>query len=356
MVVRDSILFWLLGVILALAFLVAIKSVLLPFVVAIIAAYFLDPAADRLEDAGFSRTWATVTITALFFLIVAGVLVFLGPALLDQLRSFISKLPEYVAYINKNVIPSVAHLADSVDPKALASAREAVSNVSGYIVTFLGKLLQNIWQSGVAVVNLLSLIFITPVVTFYILRDWDRLVAKINGLMPPAYAFIIREQFKEIDRTLSGYIRGQTHVCLILGAFYAIGLSIAGLEFGLFIGMATGILTFIPYVGMLFGFSTAMIVAFFQYSGDASSMAIIAAIFIVGQAIEGNFITPKLVGDKVGLHPVWIIFGMLAGGALFGFTGILLAVPVTAVIGVLVRFAIVRYMHSDLYQQRGEYE
>jgi predicted PurR-regulated permease PerM len=252
-----------------------------------------------------------------------------------------------------NLLPSLKNLLNSLDPDALDNAKDSLRQASGTLIGLSGTLLQNIWSSGLAVVNILSLIFVTPVVTFYILRDWDRLIAKANGLLPPAYAFTIRQQAKEIDRTLSGYIRGQTHVCLLLGIFYSIGLSLAGLEFGLFIGMATGILSFIPYVGMLFGFLTGMLMAYFQFDGSLIHLGLIASIFIIGQVLEGNVVAPKLVGDRVGLHPIWLIFGMLTGAALFGFTGILLAVPVTSVIGVLVRFAVSRYLESDLYQERS---
>ena len=173
-------------------------------------------------------------------------------------------------------------------------------------------------------------------------------MAKINTWLPPAYAPTIREQIRLIDNALSGYIRGQTNVCLLLGTFYAIGLSLVGLDFGLFIGLGTGLLSFIPYVGIMFGLVVGLIVAFFQF-GDMTHISIVLGIFVLGQIIEGNFITPKLVGDKVGLHPVWIIFGMLAGAALFNFIGILLAVPVTAMIAVLVRFGLNKYLNSGFY-------
>ena len=203
-------------------------------------------------------------------------------------------------------------------------------------------------QSTLAVVNVLLLIFITPIVTFYILLDWHKITNKVESWFPKAHTKTIKEQLSYVDTALSGYIRGQTNVCLLLGAFYAVGLSLAGLDFGLFIGLATGILSFIPYVGILFGVTIGMMVALFQF-GDSIHLLLVFAIFVVGQFIEGNFITPKLVGDKVGLHPVWIIFGMLSGAALFDFVGVLLAVPVTAVLGVIVRFAMKKYLSSPIY-------
>ncbi|MGE0755235.1 MAG: AI-2E family transporter, partial [Alphaproteobacteria bacterium] len=194
-----------------------------------------------------------------------------------------------------------------------------------------------------------SLFLITPIVAFYLLRDWDRLVDHIDNLLPRKHAATIREQMRIIDRTLAGFLRGQFNVCLILGTYYAIGLTLVGLKFGLLIGLATGFLTIFPYVGLMLGMGIGLSVALFQF-GDFMPVAMTLAVFVTGQIIEGYFITPKLVGDKVGLHPVWIIFGMLAGAALFGFVGILLAIPVTAVMGVLIRFAISRYKLSNYYQ------
>jgi predicted PurR-regulated permease PerM len=205
----------------------------------------------------------------------------------------------------------------------------------------------------VALFQLISLVVITPLVSFYLLRDWDRIVERIDAYLPRGSAPAIHDQFGKIDRTLAGFIRGQATVCLILGAFYAVGLSLVGLEFGLLIGLGTGLISFIPYFGMMVGLAVGISVALAQFSG-LGSVALVAAVFAVGQVAEGNFLTPKLVGDRVGLHPVWVIFALLAGGTLFGFTGILLAVPAAAVIGVLVRFTLESYRDSRLYEGLGD--
>lgn len=345
---KDKLIIW--GIVLAvlLLFISVISGILLPFVVAIIAAYFLDPAADKLEEWGCSRTIATISITSAFFIFLGVVIILLAPLLYDQFVSLVQKVPTYIAMINEKILPSFSSAIEKLSPDAVEKAKAAVSDVSVYMFSALGQVAKNVWSSGIAIVNLLSLVFITPIVTFYILRDWDRIVAKINDLLPPKHASVIRKQIKNIDTTLSGYIRGQTNVCLLLGIFYAVGLTIVGLDFGFFIGLATGILSFIPYVGMLFGFSVGIIIAIFQFS-NYLDISIVAAIFIVGNVLEGMFIAPNLVGDKVGLHPVWIIFGMLAGAAMFGFVGILIAIPATAVIGVLVRFFVAKYLKSTLY-------
>ena len=345
---KNVIVFWLVTIVALFLFLSLVSNILLPFVVAVIAAYFLDPAADKLEDFGLSRTLATLTITVIFFWSILLVGFLIVPLFYEEIVKFIQKIPEYVDIFNTKIMPEFSKLLEKLDPSSIEGAKEAASNISGQVFGFIGKAIGGLWNSGLALVNLFSLFFITPVVTFYMLRDWDKMMERIENYLPPLYKPTILEQLKKIDITLSGYIRGQTNVCLILGVFYSISLSLIGLDFALLIGMGTGLLSFIPYVGVVFGFIAGLLVAFLQY-GDWINIGIVACIFIAGQIIEGNFITPKLVGDRVGLHPAWIIFGMLCGATLFGFVGILLAIPITAVIGVLVRFSLERYLESRLY-------
>lgn len=347
MTYRDRLFFWLLGGGTLCLFIYSVSGILLPFVVAIIAAYFLNPAAARLQKIGFSRGLATASITISFFVAVIAATVMLAPIFYEQLGTFLTTVPSYITYVNKNIVPAFSNILKTIDPHAIEKAQNSIGDASGYTIKFLGTVVTNLLNSGIAVLNILSLLFITPVVTFYMLRDWDKIINKLNSWLPPRYAEDVRGQAREIDRILAGYLRGQIHVCFIIGVFYAIALTMAGLEFSVFIGIATGLLLFIPYVGSLFGFTIGIIVAFFQF-GDMQHLAIIAAIFLAGQVLEGVFITPSLVGNKVGLHPVWIMFGLLAGGAMFGFVGVLLALPVTAVIGVIVRFFIGQYSKKVL--------
>jgi predicted PurR-regulated permease PerM len=346
---RDKILLALLAIFLFSLFIYGVSEILLPFVMAIILSYFLSPAADRLEKRGTSRTTAVLIIIIIFFSALTVITAITAPLIYHQLMDMTVEIPKYISIANKKLTSSVNSIVAQMPPDTIDKAKESVGGFSGFIVEYIPKMLSGILDSGLALVNLFSLIFITPIVIFYILRDWHKIIAKIDTYLPPKYAPIIREQIKEIDNTLAGYIRGQTQVCVLLGTFYAVGLTLAGLNFGFLIGMATGILAFIPYVGLLFGCAIGLIVAFLQF-GDMTNIAIIASIFIIGQVIEGNFVTPKLVGDKVGLHPVWVIFGMLAGGALLGFTGILLAVPLSAIIGVLIRFSLNQYLASPLFK------
>jgi predicted PurR-regulated permease PerM len=219
-------------------------------------------------------------------------------------------------------------------------------------MSWIGGALGGILSGSLAFFNVVSLIFITPIVTFYLLRDWDVLVAKVDSWLPPRYAPTIHQQMNEIDRTLAGFARGQATICLFLAVFYGVGLTAIGLDFGLAIGVFAGLLSFIPYVGSIVGLIVSVGLAYVQFD-DWVWVAVTAGIFFAGQAIEGNILQPKLLGENVGLHPVWVIFALLAGGALFGFLGLLLAVPVMAVIGVVSRFALGCYLSSRIYDPDG---
>lgn len=343
-------LFWLAVGILFFVFIYLISSVLLPFVLGILIAYFLDPAADRLEKWKLSRTLATTTITLAFFIVIGLAALFIIPTIAHQIAGLVTDLPTYLIEIETKYEKEIFGWIGTIPEDYMDSIKNAASNFSGTILKLAGDMAGGLFQSGMAVINALSLILITPVVAFYLLRDWDIIKIRFFALLPRKHEKIIREQLELIDVTLAGFIRGQINVCLILGIFYAIGLSAVGLKFGILIGMATGLLVILPYVGLLFGMGTGLTVAFFQF-GTWEGLLPVLLVFVIGQVLEGNFITPKLVGEKVGLHPVWIIFGLLSGAALFGFVGVLIAVPVTAVIGVLIRFAISRYLASPYYRE-----
>ncbi len=349
MTIRAQVIAWclLLGVfIIMLAFL---RDVLFPFVAGFAIAYFLDPVCDRLERAGMSRTWATVLVTGLFFVLFILLLALLAPLLYGQIIQFLNNLPRYVSAIESKAAP----LMDAA--RGYLSSEEGALKVKAFVeahfgdvakitVAFLGK-----FVGGLQVTfNIVSLFVVTPVVAFYLLRDWDRIVARVDSWLPRAHVETIRAQARLVDETLAGFMRGQFTVCLLLGLFYGIGLSLVGLDFGLVVGLGTGLMSFIPYFGMLVGFVVGMALAVAQFD-SWTHIAMVAAVFAAGQFIEGNFLTPKLVGDRVNLHAVWIMFALLSGGALFGFVGVLLAVPMAAVIGVLVRFTLEQYRQSALY-------
>lgn len=352
---RGSRSFWLIVGLIFFVFLYLIKSILLPFILGILIAYFLDPAADKLEEKNYSRSMATSIIIGVFFSILIAALVIILPVIAKQLAGFIDALPGYIENVKRYYASQIAQYSQTIEkidkltPQKDDGLKEASRNVPDMALKYGTNFIAQLYDSGKALVNVVSLLLITPIVAFYLLRDWDRIVAHVDSLLPREHAETIREQMRIIDRTLAGFVRGQINVCMILGTYYAIGLSLVGLKFGLLIGVATGFLVIFPYVGLMLGMGIGLGVAFFQFD-DPMQVGLVLAVFVSGQVIEGYFITPKLIGEKVGLHPVWIIFGMLAGAALFGFVGILLAIPITAIVGVLIRFAVERYKQSEYYQ------
>ncbi|HEU0222650.1 MAG TPA: AI-2E family transporter [Paracoccaceae bacterium] len=336
---------WGLGLLLLLAFLWLLGQALLPFLVGAAIAYLLDPVADRLQARGMSRTWATVTITALALLAAAGILMLLVPALIRQIQAFVSTVPAIVQQFQAFLAERFPAALDegSMLRDSLASAGEAV-RAQGLA------LINGILTSSLAVVDFLLLIIVAPVVAFYLLLDWDHMIAEIDHLLPREHAPVIRHLATEIDRVLAGFVRGQLLVCAIQGAFYAIALALIGLQFGLLIGLFAGLISFIPFVGAILGGVISIGIALFQFWGDWPWIGAVAAVFAIGQAVEGNFLTPKLVGSSVGLHPVWLMFALSAFGALLGFTGLLIAVPAAAAIGVLSRFMVELYRGGRLYR------
>ncbi len=345
-------LYWLLAFAVFLLAVYLLRSILLPFVLGIAVAYFLDPVADWLERRRLSRTLAATLLTIVFLVGVGLFFALLVPLLQSQLFGFVGRIPAYAEMFRTVAEHVLSMVQANLSEETIARLREAAGGLTSATVSWLGEAILSLWSGGLALVNLLSLAVITPIVTFYLLRDWDRIVSRVDLWLPRDHADTIREQVKLVDETLAGFVRGQGLVCLGLGTFYAIALSLAGLEFAVIVGLGTGLISFVPYFGMLVGLCASVGLAFAQFD-TWQPIAIVAAIFVIGQIVEGNFVTPKLVGDRVGLHPVWMIFALLAGGALFGFLGVVLAVPAAAIIGVLVRFLVSRYTGSPLYLGSG---
>ena len=345
MTARERSLFWAGFLLLFFVGIFFLRDVLLPFVVGMAVAYLLDPVVDRVERLKVGRGGATLIVLLVFFAIVVGAALLLLPLLRSQITLFLEVFPGYVQRLDDLLRPILLEFADDVDTaSALKKLPSIAGDALGWFANFLGRLV----KGGAAIANFISVIAITPIVSFYLLRDWDHIVEAIDGWLPRAQADEIRGQLREIDRTLSSFVRGQGMVCLILGVFYAVGLSFAGLNFGLAIGLFAGLISFVPFVGTIAGGVLSVGLALAQFS-SWEPILIVAAIFIVGQVIEGNFLTPNLVGDAVGLHPVWVIFALLAGASLFGFLGVLLAVPIMAIVGVLARYGLQRYLASPLH-------
>ena len=349
MTLKRQITFWVaaLGVLIALLWL--LNGILLPFLAGLVLAYFLDPVADGLERLGLPRLAATLIIVLSAALGLVAIMLVVLPALAEQVTIFASHLPEYSkaasALFNDN---APAWLKDALQRRSPAG-EGAATDIAGKAAGWIGTVLASLWSGGLALANVMSLLIVTPVVSFYILNDWDRMVAKVDSWLPRDHAPVIRELAREMDNSMAGFIRGQGTVCLVLGLFYAISLSFTGLNFGLLIGLAAGLISFVPFVGATVGGIAAVGTALIQFWPDWITIVIILGIFVLGQLLEGNFLSPKLVGTSVGLHPVWLMFALFAFGYLFGFAGLLLAVPMAAAAGVLVRFGLKQYLRSRLY-------
>ena len=325
-----------------------LRSVLLPFVAGIILGYLLDPFATKFQKWGMSRTLATILVMVLMVVILLPSFTLLLGVIDDQVGRFLTALPQYAASLAKKLEPLMADLKDKVPGLEPEKVREYLRHNVANGVKIALVIFRKVVTSGFAFFNLLSLLLITPVVAFYMLRDWHQFLDKVDGLLPKVYKKSIRQQAKEIDQILAGFIRGQLSVCVILGCFYSLGLFFVGLELGVLVGFLAGLISFIPYVGSISGFVVSLAIAFAQFDTFQPIVAVVV-VFMVGQFLEGNFLTPKLVGESVGLHPVWVMFALLAGGVLLGFLGLMIAVPVAAIIGVLVRHAINNYKKSSLY-------
>lgn len=331
-----------------------LRDALMPFVTGMAIAYLLDPLCDRLERWRLGPVRITRAVAALlvlfgFALLFTGFLLLLWPLLAQQAIDFFHRIPTYAETLQQRILPWVQSIRERLGLGGAEDMNQMVSERGGELLQWLGGALGQLVSGGLAVFNVLALVVLTPVVAFYLLRDWDRMMARLDTWLPRAFAGTIRELAHEADATIAGYVRGQMLVCLSLGAFYAVGLTLVGLDFGLVIGLIGGLISFIPFVGTWVGGVLAIGMAMAQFPPDWISVGIVAGVFVVGQAIEGNVLSPKLVGDRVGLHPVWIMFALVAGGSVFGFTGVLLAVPVAAVLGVLCRFFLRKYLASPLY-------
>ncbi len=338
MITRDKIIISALIAIVFAGCIYLIRSILAPFIFSFVVAYFLHPLVGRLSQK-MSRANSALLIIGLFFAVFAAISYMLLPIIYQQASALILSLPQYFQIIVSEIYPKCAAILNEAGIAVNADLVDVLNkaNISSRIINFLENFALNAVSSSVAFVNILSLIFITPILIFYLVKDWNILVEKINNYLPSRIADSSKKIMNEIDEVLSGYIRGQINVCLVLALIYSILLSVAGLNFGFLIGIITGFLTFIPYVGALTGFVVAMFVAFFQWGFDFMSLLTIALVFVFGQMLESNYLTPKLIGKKVGLHPVWIVFGLFVFGVIFGFIGVLLATPLTAVCGVLIR-------------------
>ena len=344
---ERNVVFWVAALAVLVGLLWLLSPILLPFVLGMAIAYALEPLNRRLTKRGMSRFVAAFVILAGFVLAFAALFLFITPPLIRQLSGFIDRAPTYAQRLQGLVsdpnYPWLKHLIG--DNLVGASASDLMNQTMGYVSGFVGSL----WSKGQALLSIFSLLIITPVVAFYLGCDWDRMVDNIDHLIPLTQRDTVRKLAREIDASISAYVHGQSGLCLILGSYYAVGLSLAGLNFGFLIGVVGGLISFVPYVGSLTVLVVSLCVAVAQFFPDWGHILIVAGIILFGQFLEGNVLAPKLVGHSVGLHPVWLMFALFAFGYLFGFVGLLLAVPLAAAAAVLTRFALQRYRESPLY-------
>src|SRR5207302_2802198 len=339
--------FWVLTFVAGVLVLYMLREILLPFVAGMVLAYLLDPLANRLERMGVNRLAASLVIIGTVVLIFVILIVLFVPILIGQLGAFVEKLPGYVTRIQALAMDQNREWLRKIVGEGVADAQigDLVKQGLGWLTTFV----KSLWAGGQALLSIFSLVVVTPVVAFYLLYDWNRMVAALDNWIPRQNRDTVRGLAREMNDAIAGFVRGQTAVCLILGSYYAVALTLVGLSFGLLIGLASGIITFIPYVGSMTGLVLAVGVAIAQFWPQYTPIITVLVIFFVGQFLEGYVLAPKLVGESVGLHPVWLMFALFAFGYLMGFVGLLIAVPLAAIIGVLVRFALRGYLESRFY-------
>lgn len=344
--------FWVWGILAALLFglLYALESILMPFLTGLLVAYAMNPAVRRLQHWGIPREMGTVVMIGSFFLCLGLLLCIAIPFLETELLRLAARVPQYGERLITLLQPFLDEIVSYIPPRDLERLRTLASSYIGDVITWGLHFMATLFTNGLALANLLSLIVITPFVAFYCLRDWEKIISALDKCFPRAYQASLRRLFTEINATLGGFAKGQALVCLVMGVYYCISLTLLGLDFSLIVGSVIGALTFIPYIGALLGFTLSIGIALAQFS-DWMSVGNVAAIFFVGQLLEGYIFVPYFVGDRIGLHPVWIIFSLLAGGVLYGFVGILFALPLAAALGVLLRHGLEIYFKSSYYKK-----
>ena len=345
-------LFWLGLILLAILGLGLVQAILMPFAAGFAIAYVLAPGVARIERWGVRRNLASLAVLAVFLLALVLILVILVPLIQGQIVQLVTRVPSFVRSSQDQLGKLILVLQEHLPAEDVSKLRDLLSAKLAEALTWIAAFLQSMVTSSLAILNILSLVIVTPIVTFFLLRDWESMVAQVDSYLPRQSLETERGQARLVSDTLVGFIHGQALICLVLAVYYAIALSLAGLASGLALGLLIGVLAIIPMVGVATGLILSLGLAASQY-GTSTKLLAVCGIFALGQIAEANFLTPKLLGDRIHLHPVWVIFALFAGGTLYGFVGVLVAVPAAAVIGVLARFALARYRASSLYDATG---
>ena len=344
---RQQLRFWGIAFAVFVMVLWLLGATLLPFLVGAGLAYFLDPLADRLERLGLNRLLSTMVIAVSALLVFVLLIVLALPALIEQVQGLVVAAPDYIADLIEFLSRRYPDLfGENSTLRENLSGFETMLRDSGMTVV------NGVLAGSLRVLDFLFLIVVAPVVAFYLLLDWDRMLARINENLPREHAPTIRRLARDIDAVLAGFVRGQLSVCVILGVFYAVALMAIGLQFGFLVGLIAGLISFVPYVGSVVGLILSVGIAMFQFWDDKFWILATAGIFFFGQFVEGNILSPNLIGKSVSLHPVWLLLALAVFGTLFGFAGLLVAVPVAAALGVIGRFLVEQYRASPLFTGR----
>lgn len=350
--VERQVIFWLVSALLLGLAIFIVKDVLLPFVAGIVLAYFLNPLVERLVALGLNRVAASALIVVAGGVVVITLLVLILPVVFAQAQQFAVSLPSEIERVRGGIDAWARARLGANFSDFDAGLRRATEALSENWASLAGWAASSLWDRSLAIFNFLSLLLVTPLVVFYLLIDWETMLSRIDSWLPRDHAPTLRALASDVNDSVSAFIRGQGTVCLILALFYAVGLTAAGLNYGLMIGIGTGLMAFIPFVGWALGLLTATALAIVQFWPDYLPILAVIGVFLAGQAFDAGFLSPNIVGSKIGLHPVWLIFALFVFAYLFGFVGMLIAVPVAAAIGVLVRFGLEAYLKSSVY--RGE--
>ncbi len=341
--------FWVCALFVFILTIALFKEVLLPFVLGTAVAYLLNPFVNKLGQIGIARAPASLMILGGFIILIVSFAAAISPIVFREMSQFIDDFPVYIDKFWELVTPLTNQLDQYIGYSDDETAKQFLKDNVGSALGIANITAQKIASGGMAVLDMISITIFMPIVAYFMMKEWPRVTRWVTDLIPRHSEDVAMGLLKQIDQKLSGFVRGQVTVALFLGISYAIALSLAGLKYGILIGLTSGVLSIIPMVGSAIGLIVSVCVAWFQ-TGELTFVALIAAIFIIGQLIEGNFLTPKLVGNSVGLHPLWVFFALLAGASLLGILGMFLAVPIAAVAGVLLSFALTKYKSSAYYQ------
>ena len=332
-----------------IAVVMLLREIMLPFIAGMVLAYLLDPLANRLERWGMNRLIATLAIIGLFVVGAVFLVLLTAPIIVTELAHFIDNFPLYVRRLQALAADPSRPWVRTIIGEGLGHAQQSIGELAAVGTAWLATFLRSVWSGGEALIAVFSLLVVTPVVACYLIHAWAGMIATVDNLVPPTRRDTVRALAREIDATIGGFVRGQSAICLILGVFYAVALTLIGLNHGVLIGLAVGLISFVPYLGSLTGLVVSTCVAIAQFWPNWTLILLVPAIFFVGQFLADYVLSPYLVGRRVNLNPVWILFALFAFGYLFGFVGLLIAVPLAAAMGVLMRFALRQYLESPFY-------